>query len=326
MTSVLIVGGYGAVGRHAAAALLERRPEVHVRVGGRRPLQAVPVPGAVAVRVDTTDSATIHGAMEGVTAVLNCTEDGNVDVARIALERGVDYADVSATPQVVADIAGLDGLARSCGARAVVSVGLVPGISNLLAALVAQGGERQVAVGILLGAGEHHGRAALDWTLRGLGQMRGSWSVPFPPPYGPRTVHAFPFSDQFTLPETIGVESVRTGLCLDSRAATQVLRALSRPVAGRLLRRRAVREMVLTALAHVHLGDDGFALAASSSGVHAGVTGREQSRATGIIAALVLDQIHTFAPGVHHLEQVVRPEAFLADAAASAGLDVHRTR
>lgn len=276
------------------------------------------------VRVDIADATTIRRAMDGVESVLNCTEMRNAGVARIALERGIDYVDVSASPQVLTEIEELDGFARSRGARVALSVGLVPGVSNLLAALIAEEGERQVQIGVLLGTGEHHGRAAIDWTLRGLGQLHGSWTMGFPKPYGPRNVYAFPFSDQYTLPRTIGVGMARTGLCLDSRLSTEALRVLSRPTAERVLRRSAVKNLLLGCLTRVHLGDDRFVVSACTERAQATVQGRGQSRATGVIAALVLDQLSEFPPGVHHLEQIVQPAAFLADAAITAGLRFER--
>ncbi|MEU4761783.1 hypothetical protein AB0H12_00925 [Actinosynnema sp. NPDC023794] len=90
------------------------------------------------------------------------------------------------------------------------------------------GGGRDVEIGVLLGGGERHGAAAVAWTLDGLADLGPSWRVEFPAPYGTRTVHGFPFSDQRTLPDTLDVDRVRTGLCPDSRLTTALLPAAAR--------------------------------------------------------------------------------------------------
>ncbi|MEV4092520.1 saccharopine dehydrogenase family protein [Streptosporangium saharense] len=321
MNTVLVLGGHGAVGREAATALT-RLPRTQVVVAGRDPGRARPVPGTVAMHVDATDSAALDMALDGVTTVLMCAEIDNARVARACLERGVSYVDVSASRDLLNEIGGLDDLARASGVTAALSVGLVPGVTNLLARLCAERSPAtEPSIGVLLGSGERHGPAAVAWTLDGLGALDGSWTMTFPEPYGTRTVHRFPFSDQYTLPGTLGVPAVRTGLCLDSRLFTGLLAAAGRPAVARLLRRDGVRSLLLTALGRVHLGSDGFAVTVTSGGARAAFSGRRQSLATGRAAALVVRDLPTFPAGVRHIEQLVDPVAFLTELAAD-GFDL----
>ncbi|MBB4913997.1 saccharopine dehydrogenase family protein [Streptosporangium saharense] len=321
MNTVLVLGGYGTVGREAATALT-RHPGTQVIVAGRDPGRARPVPGAVAMRLDATDPAALAVALDDVTTVLMCAEIDNARVARACLERGVSYVDVSASHDLLTEIGGLDDLARASGATAALSVGLVPGVTNLLARLCAERSPTTEArIGVLLGSGEQHGPAALAWTLDGLGALDGSWTMTFPEPYGTRVVHRFPFSDQYTLPGTLGVPAVRTGLCLDSRLFTGLLAAAGRPAVARLLRRDGVRSLLLTVLGRVHLGSDGFAVTVTSGTARAAFGGRRQSLATGRAAALVVRDLPTFPAGVRHIEQLVDPVAFLTELAAD-GFDL----
>lgn len=291
---VVVFGGYGAVGREAAA-LLSRWYEVVV--AGRDPAKA-PVPGTTPLRVDLRDHADVERALEGAYAVLMCAEVGNARVARACLERGVHYLDVSASHRRLAAVAGPPN------ATALLSVGLAPGVTNLLARhCVELTGAREVEIGVLLGGGERHGAAAVAWTLDGLAEAGPTWRMRFPEPFGTRTVRGFPFSDQHTLPGTLGVDRVRTGLCLDSRLATALL-----PVA-RLLRPPA----------RLHVGGDGFAVTASAGGVSCSVTGRGQSRATGVVAALLVRRLPALPPGVWHVDQIVDPVEFLSELTAGHG-------
>ncbi|MEV5560766.1 saccharopine dehydrogenase NADP-binding domain-containing protein [Nonomuraea wenchangensis] len=323
MSVVLILGGYGAVGREAALAL-SGRPDMKVIVGGRHPDRARPIPGVTSVRVDAADPADLATSLEGITTVLMCAEVGNDRVARACLERGIGYVDVSASHDVLTAIEELDDLATAHGATAALSVGLVPGVTNLLARVVAERSpDSGLDIGVLLGSGEQHGSAAVAWTLDGLGVLEGSWTTAFPEPYGARTVHRFPFSDQYTLPRTIAVPSARTGLCLDSRLFTTLLAAARRPAVAGLLRRPRIRELLLKALAKIHLGSDGFAVTVSAGTAQASLSGHSQSRATGRAAALLVRHLPGLPAGVRHIEQLVDPLAFLTElAAAGFVLDV----
>ena len=313
-TKTLILGGYGAVGREAAAALVAHTTVI---VAGRRPERARPVPGPPSIRVDLTDLRQVEAALDDVDAVLMCVEIDNARIARACLDRGIGYVDVSATPSVLRQI---EDVGTHGGATAVLSVGIAPGVSNVLARYVSERAPgAPVRIGVLLGSGERHGTAAIGWIVDGLGRERGSWETTFPPPYGRRTVYRFPFSDQHTL----DLPDVRTGLALDSRPATAMLGATNRPAVARFLRRPAVRGLTDRIFGGLRLGGDGFAVTAEAGDVRACFTGRRQTRATGLVAAHVIRRLPGLPCGVAHLENLVDPEEFLT-ALAAEGFDLIR--
>jgi hypothetical protein len=321
-TKTLILGGYGAVGREAAAGLVLSGTSAAVLVAGRRPELARPIPGATAIRVDLDDQRQVEAALDGVGAVLMCAEIGNARVARTVLERGIDYVDISATPSILAELESLGPVAERSGATAVLSVGIAPGVSNLLARHVsACAPGHPVRIGVLLGSGERHGAAAVGWTIDGLGRESGSWTAEFPAPYGSRTVHRFPFSDQHTLE----LPDVRTGLALDSRVSTALLGAANRPAVAGFLRRGSVRGLTDRVFGGLHLGGDGFAVTAEAGDVRASFTGNRQSRATGLAAAHVIRRLPGLPPGVAHIENLLDPAEFLT-ALAAAGFHLALSR
>ncbi|GAA3470556.1 saccharopine dehydrogenase NADP-binding domain-containing protein [Nonomuraea roseola] len=97
MTTILILGGYGAVGREAAQALTSH-PGTNVIVAGRNPDKVPPIPATTAMRVDAADPADLAKALDGVDTVLMCAEIDNARVARACVERGIHYVDVTASP------------------------------------------------------------------------------------------------------------------------------------------------------------------------------------------------------------------------------------
>ncbi|MCP2293000.1 saccharopine dehydrogenase NADP-binding domain-containing protein [Nocardia amikacinitolerans] len=304
--TVVILGGYGAVGREAAAALVAAGQRV--RLVGRRPERARAVDGAEMVRADIADDRQLAEVLDDASVVLMCAELDNARVARACFERGVHYLDVSASHGVLGGIEELDDLAVAHDAVGVLSVGLIPGVSNLLARRVVEvSGGRTVRIGAVLGSGEAHGPAALRWTLDGLGTMSGSWRMTFPE--GGRVVHRFPFSDQYTLVHTLGIDEARTGLALDSRPLTWLIGAARRPLLARLMRGRVVEWL----LARVHVGSERFAVVAESGATSAWFAGHRQSHATGLVAALLVRRVESFPAGVRHIDQLVELGEFLAE-------------
>ncbi|MBC9712488.1 saccharopine dehydrogenase NADP-binding domain-containing protein [Streptomyces sp. TRM66268-LWL] len=308
MKRIVLIGGYGAVGREAAALLTRWYPG-SVVVAGRNPRA---LPGTSALRLDLDDPADLGRALDGADVVVLCVDHDNAAVARACFERGIHYVDVSADHERLLAVERLHDLAVEHGASGVLSVGLAPGITNLLARQVTG---HEVRIGVLLGSGEAHGPAALAWTLDGLAGMGRPWRMPFPAPYGRRKVYGFPFSDQYSLPRTSEAVDVRTGMCLDSRAMTAVLAAARLPGLARLLAAAPVRRALLALLGRVHLGSDGFAVTARSAYDSASFTGRRQSRTTGVVAALAVRELASLPPGVRHLDACVDPAPFLTEAA-----------
>ncbi|WP_260615663.1 saccharopine dehydrogenase NADP-binding domain-containing protein [Streptomyces sp. WAC05292] len=324
---ILVVGGYGAVGSAAASALESRFPG-RVVIAGRDAARAARLGG---VPVDVGDRAGFGRTLDGlgdVAAAVMCVEPPDEAAARACLERGIGLVDIGATRRLLDGVARLHPLAAAAGATAVLSVGVAPGLTNLLARRAHEevGGAERIDLTVLLGSGERHGADAVRWTVDHLaappaaGPLRTTL-----PGFGARTAYAFPFSDQYTLPRTLGTPRVATRLCLDSRPLTAVLFGLRRAA-----RRPAVRRVLNGAFRRIHLGGDRFAVRADAhrGGRHCGyaLTGRAQSRVTGLVAAHVTAELlgGSLPAGVHHIEELP-VFARLPESLARYGVTLHRT-
>ncbi|MFF9984413.1 saccharopine dehydrogenase family protein [Streptomyces erythrochromogenes] len=254
MTSdrVLVVGGYGAVGTTVVSALDGWFPGRAV-VAGRDETRARRLGG---VRADVADPEGFRRTLEepaDVAAVVLCVEPPDSRVARVCPERGVHLVDIGATRRLLDGVADLHGLAAGAGATAVLGVGVAPGLTNLLArrAHEAVGGAERIDLTVLLGAGERHGAEAVRWTVEGLAAPpAGAPLRTALPGHGRRTAHPFPFSDQHTLPRTLGIEQVTTRLCLDSKPLTSALFGLRRHRTGAEPRHRPGRGVRHPGAAH----------------------------------------------------------------------------
>ncbi|WP_017580193.1 saccharopine dehydrogenase family protein [Nocardiopsis valliformis] len=294
---VLVLGGYGAVGAPAVAAL--RAAGHSCVVAGRDPRRAERV-------VDLAEPGLLgyQEALKGVDAVVNASGAEDPDLVTAATGQGAAFVDPTATPGYVNRIEQLEPRAP-----VLLSVGLAPGLTNLLAADLP--GREPIELGVVLGSGERHGAAATAWSLGLLGR---SFADPatgesvrnltrgrvLDMPDGRRRLYRADFSDQHTLTRDLG-RPVRTHLGLDSAAATRALSLLARlPGAGVL---RGVRRVP-------HLpGSEEWVLVAASAGRRRWARGRNQSRGTAVVTAWATGLTEDLPAGVHHLHEV----AALAD-------------
>ncbi|UDM20792.1 saccharopine dehydrogenase NADP-binding domain-containing protein [Clavibacter michiganensis] len=145
---IAVIGASGAVGRPAVLALRAASDEP-LRLGARReaPLRelADEAGGRVeTVTVDLLDDDALARFCRGADVVVHCAAPAFAfgdRIAAAALEAGADYVDVCGEEPVRAGLVarGLAADAAREGRRAVVSTGVVPGLSGLLPRLAAEG-------------------------------------------------------------------------------------------------------------------------------------------------------------------------------------------
>jgi hypothetical protein len=306
--NVLVLGGYGAVG---AKIVTELRASGAVALSAGRD-------GARADRViDLRDPGSYQAQVAGVDVVVNAAGVEDPALAMLSTKAGAAFVDITATTAYVTALERLDP-----SAPVLISVGLAPGLTNLLAVAAHETAPGPIDLAVLLGAGERHGAAATVWTYGLLGRRfpdAGGGSVRnftqfrhFDlPGYGRRRLYRADFSDQHVLTREFDAP-VRTYLGLDSRLATTALATLTWLPGGS----RAPRGMHLPGgdrwlvLAHPHHGHDQWA------------SGRGQSHATAVIAAAAARIAGQLPAGVHHLHRVMA----LAEVPTGRGIEVHVTR
>lgn len=350
--SLLVVGGYGEVGKVAARSLARSFPG-SVIVAGRRIESARAfarsTDGAVrALQLDINNLPAPEAYLEGVGSVVSSVERSDDRIVRHCLERGINYTEVAASFETLSEITPLGETYPRTRSSVITGVGLIPGLSGVLAGHLKQSADRMDEVGIhvLLGAGDEHGLDAIRWmqdymdrtytvrTGNGLQSVRSFTSpqkVIFPGERRKRTTYRFDFADQHVIPESVRATGASTFLCFDSRVMTRSIRLLR--VSGLIsLLRRIPPHTFARLLSSLPVGSDRYALlvTAHEEGtgrtVNAGVTGTREAHATGIVTASVASRLHEkLVPrGVHHLENVVALED-IVDELTREGIAVHAT-
>ena len=166
-TKIAILGGYGNTGAKIAAHLA-RLGGFEVAILGRDASRA----SALAARIEATTGATVSGgradaadpaslrnALFGADLVLSATSDTEhaVDVARVALELGCDYADTHlSSPKKWAALRGLDEQIGERGLCFLSDGGAHPGLPAVMVRAV--GADRALETAAVLGSFN------IDWT------------------------------------------------------------------------------------------------------------------------------------------------------------------
>jgi Saccharopine dehydrogenase and related proteins len=323
---ILVVGGYGEVGQHVVRSLVSDGVEVVVAGRSRAKGDAFVASfgGDVAVLVSFREldlSAREFGsALEGVTTVIMCAEPPHLNFVTHCFESGVRYLDISAEPNYLGRIAELSAIASANKSLGVLSVGIAPGLTNLLVKDVfgkvdlnsaAAKASLQVSIGVLLGVGDSHGAQAFDWTIENLLKWKKSAQpvqLNYGAPWGERRSYPFEFSDQYILEKSYGVP-VTTYTCFSSALLTNIMFSYRHPLLAPIFRH--LPKKVLHLMNSPMGSDAGYSLrveARNESGlVHAiTISGETEAKITGVVAAEAAKFLMTTtATGVKHIHEVM---------------------
>lgn len=311
---VLVVGGYGRVGAHISTALASELDSAVVVAGrdrseARRAAQRIG--RGVEGRALDLRGTRFEDTLTGVRLVIVCVDQEDTRFLRACIERGVHYVDVTASDVFFQRAEELSRFAVERGVSVVLSVGVAPGLSNLLAARACATVESAERVDILveLGMGDRHGVAAIGWTLGRLGRSFeiadrgvprsvrsfGQRALMSFPGERPRWAYRFDISDQHALHRSLGVDAA-TWLRLSSSVATDALGLAVRSGLVSSLGKEHVRNRIARALSRVHVGSRRCGVSARALGIGGAsatcwVKGREEARMTAAVATAIARQV-----------------------------------
>ena len=176
MTTVLVVGGYGAVGSELCR-ILSRDGDLDLVVAGRdgeKASRLAPALGARSRVVDVTDPESCAAGLEDVDVVVNCFVDvvePSLDLPEAAIARGIYYLDPAAVPvEYIERLLALGERAHAAGATLVTALGVNPGIPALLAIHVGKAFDPVDSLDVYFTMGSKLGGLS-PLSLRGVGLM-----------------------------------------------------------------------------------------------------------------------------------------------------------
>lgn len=333
---ILVIGGYGHVGQSICRALAATFPG-KVDAAGRSLEQAKAFCETTAgqVRPVQLDVAQPIAAslLDQTRLVILCLDQQQTHLVEQCFQTGTHYLDISANSDFLTAVSQRHEQALAGKATGIISVGLAPGITNLMArdAVEALDEVDKLNITLMLGLGDAHGKAAIDWTLAQMnshftlqeaGQSREvagfsePESVRFGGRLGQRTAYRFNFSDQHQLARTLALPRVSTRFCLDSRLMTGLLALARKTGLLALLRYRAVHQAVAWIFGRIRIGQPRFAVKVDAWGKRDGqsiwiersLEGREEAVITAALATWTATRLYQQADilphGVHSIEQL----------------------
>lgn len=258
-SEVWLVGGYGDVGTKTARRLLALS-DTKVVLAGRDIGAAERIARSLGPRVrgeaiDATRPEATERLLDAL-VVVSLTEALPVVVACDLVRAGSGFVDSSADQHYAASLcAGLDEVPDPSGAY-VLGAGLVPGISNVLAADIVQRAPETVRIDVVLemGLGRHHGAAGTAWTLAHLAGtyttvIDGSptWleagelkrSIRFGDDTTKVPAVGFGFVDQTMIAAEHDLATVRSFLTVNPKPVARLLSLVAGTAAGQFVARRA---------------------------------------------------------------------------------------
>ncbi|MEJ8544687.1 saccharopine dehydrogenase family protein [Brevibacillus borstelensis] len=363
---IVVVGGYGHVGKTICQELGKRHPG-KVYAAGRSLDSAVrfcqTTGGAVLpLRLDSKGVFDESFFLD-VKLVVMCLDQSDPAFVKFCFANGIHYVDISADYSFLKQVENMRAEAEKGGTTAVLSVGLAPGLTNLLALEAKRHVDwlDSVDISIMLGLGDRHGEAAIAWTVDNLDSEFTVWQsgtavsvesftdgkrTDFGKGIGRRTAYRFNFSDQHVIPHTAGVPTVSTRLCFDSAVVTESLAWLKRMGSFSYLKRKPVRDAIVKSFGTIRFGKELFIVKMDAWGSRGGqdrmieymLRGKNEAEMTAYIAAWTANALYcaAFPHGVYHIDQLfdfpmIWPElsamaALEARASVQGSLDTKRFR
>lgn len=277
--NILIIGGYGTVGRVISRHLSELFPN-KIIVAGRDFPKAERLAKELNGRVSPVkfDVLTEKNSMilAHIRLVIMCVDQKDTTFIENCISKGIHYIDITAENDFFKKVQLLHEKALLNNAKVLLSVGLAPGISNLLAQNVINRSPNctEVDLYVLLGLGEKHGDAAYKWTF---GNIHSCYTVSTGPHSeqiksfrrpqttdlsGKRTFFSFNFSDQHILSKTTKVKKVMTRLAFDSRLLTNFIAALRMIGITKIFNNTVIQKALLFVFKNISFGSNVFAVKA----------------------------------------------------------------
>lgn len=328
--NIVVIGGYGKVGQTICMDLAVAFPG-KVYAAGRNIEKAKRFCESTGncvlpLQVDATLMPSKKWLSDAA-LVISCLDEADASFAASCLENGCNFITISADRNLLADMEKLPSAEGCC----VLGVGLAPGLTNLLAQYASSGLDEieSVDLSVLLGLGEKHGKAAIDWTMNSIAsvyyvntkshpvQIRsftGKRTVDLGE-FGKRSTYLFPFPDQFSLIGSLGAKTVHTRLCFDSQIITRLVAAAAKVGITRLLHRRYIRS-VLTKILSIPFGTNAYAIKAEAKGMVNGeftdkwcmLSGKEEAQITAAVTTCVAKLMlrNPTPSGQHYIEDLFR--------------------
>ncbi|MFS1511995.1 saccharopine dehydrogenase family protein [Chengkuizengella sp. SCS-71B] len=341
---IIVMGGYGQVGQIISKDLGKLFPG-KVFAAGRNYMKAkdfcdMTKGNVYPLQVDVNEDFLSDHMLKETSVVVMCLDQQNTRFMEQCFQHDIHYVDITASYEFLTKVRNISLENSPLQSTAVLSVGLAPGLTNMLVKHnVEQMDEVNSAdIYIMMGVGDQHGKAGIEWMINNLNskfpviengaekQVRSfenGLRTEFPNKLGHRKAFRFNFTDQHVLPHTLGIGSVSTRLCFDSIVLTNLMALLKKVGFFRLLTISYLHQLTLVLFEKLNFGSDIWVIKVSTEGyidgnkanIETTLHGQKESFITGKVAAFVAKElyINKYSQGIFHIEELFQPKELFND-------------
>ncbi|MEX0360598.1 MAG: hypothetical protein AB3N10_06360 [Allomuricauda sp.] len=332
---ILIIGGYGTVGSLVSIQLARRYPS-KIIIAGRNRAKAEALIGehrlyAHAIYMDIVGGGFQEVIFEELHTVINCLETDNITFLLECVNLDINYVEVGASYETHKRFFEIADYINHSNSLVVPSVGLIPGLSNVLAynGSTLFDSVEEIHSYVMLGLGESHGVDSIRWMLNkmnspfeiktGAGNVRVKG---FTHPKSTlllnenkkRTFYLFDFSDHHIIPLFIETKAIDTRIAFDSRTVTKLFH-LFRKIGAMNWYNRIDPKSFKKVLDLMGVGSDRYTLQVEIGGIDKkqnplkitySVFGHNEALATASVTAFVSEVLYTNKTlnGLRHIEEI----------------------
>ncbi|MEE4198680.1 MAG: saccharopine dehydrogenase NADP-binding domain-containing protein [Bacteroidales bacterium] len=341
---ILIIGGYGNVGSKIVS-ILDSMQLFSITIAGRNLDKAHKLAKQYSKNVhsckfDAQEFLQKKLYIKNNDIIISCIDLSDDKLAKFILENGKIYIDLTASYEYIQKVEQINDIALINKGLAVLSVGLVPGLSNLMIKHLQQISKRlnhfeKAEIFVQLGLGDTNGKAAVQWILNNVNKeyivknknqdfsykplTKGKYEEIF----GKRVLfYPFNFSDQHVVCNTLNINRVVSYLGFNSNLISILFSFLKKIGFFNLLKIKSVNNLLLKAFTKIRIGNDLFSLntklyTTDEKVYSLSVLGKEEAVTTARIVCNLIRWIHfsynSLPVGVNHIEQLFSYEEAMKD-------------
>ncbi|TCZ81078.1 hypothetical protein E0485_02000 [Paenibacillus albiflavus] len=322
---ILIIGGYGDVGKYVVEEL-NLLTSTNLVIGGRSEKKALQFINDNRYSIsflplDIYEITSYQGKLDNIGLVIMCLSPRDISFAEYCMKKKIHYIDISPSNQILGDLFRLNSEYQRRNTICILGVGITPGLSTLLAKEICKQIEipTQTDISLMLGLGEEHGSDGIKWLLNNLEHdfywnqnNKNSRIVPFmnrritffPSAIKKRSTFSFNLADQQIITKTLLHNNVSTYLCYNSKTFTWLVHFFKKFRFFRLLKYPMIHSMIFSVtqfllnITKLFLSDT-YAIQVDVSGISnnimmhrsGSIIGRNNPRLTGKIIAYTAFQV-----------------------------------
>lgn len=172
MKKIMIIGGYGQVGRHICKNLVKMNR--HVIIAGRSIEKSellISELGSEYLESRYVDVMNWEDSyLNDIETVVMATEINNIMVLEACIRQNVNYVDITPSGKIVDEIKQWRGKIEQSESVVCIGVGIAPGVSNVLCEYLVKDFEeiQEINSYLMLGVAESHGTNAVKWLVDNL--------------------------------------------------------------------------------------------------------------------------------------------------------------